>query len=387
MKTSTRAGIIQLVIVIAFIASALVVNQLMQSRYEPAGRNAGGERALFVDTVVVDPAPYQIVFETNGTVDARVDINIVPQVSGRIIAVDPAFYDGGTFTPATDLFQIDPRDYELDTQRLAAEVARARTALQLEAAEATAALAEWSQINGDQPAPDLVARRPQRAEAEANLQAAQASLGSAELALSRTRYTLPFSGRVHTSRIAPGQFVQAGQSYGTAFDLSSLEVTTALEGQRLEWLLSSAETFVEISADHLGQTHTYDGVLRRSAASLDPLTRFATVRFGFHSDSVALVPGVFARITVYGPKLDNISQVPASALQQNGLIWLVTADQTLQAHEPEIIFSDPLFLALRGLPAGATVVTSRISGGASGTKVTLSTDDDSAAATTPDPAI
>ena len=386
MKTSTRTGIIQLVLVIAFIVAALAVNRLMQSSYEPASRNAGGERALFVDTITVNPAPYQIVFETNGTVDARVDINIVPQVSGRIIAVDPAFYDGGTFTSETDLFQIDPRDYELDTQRLAAEVARAHTALQLESAEGTAALAEWTQINGDRTAPDLVARRPQRAEAEANLQAAQAALANAELALSRTRYTLPFSGRVLTSRIAPGQFVQAGQSYGTAFDLSSLEVTAALEGERLEWLLRSASTTVQISAHHLGQTHTYDGILRRSAASLDPLTRFATVRFGFQSDSVALVPGVFARITVYGPKLDHISQVPASALQQNGLIWLVAPDLTLQAHQPDVLFSDSTTIALRNLPPGSTVVTSRISGASAGTKVALSSDSSAVPAITPAPA-
>ena len=41
------------------------------------------------------------------------------------------------------------------------------------------------------------------------------------------------------------------------------------------------------SAERAMQGHTYDGILRRSAASLDPLTRFATVRFGFQSDSVA----------------------------------------------------------------------------------------------------
>ena len=380
MSHSKRTGLVQLVLVIVFIVGALVINRLMQSRYEPAGRNGGGTRALFVDTATVHPAPYQLVFDTTGTVEARAEIAIVPQVSGRIIAVDPAFYEGGAFTAGTVLFQIDPRDYELDAQRLAAEVARARTALQLETAEGEAARAEWTQINGNQPAPDLVARVPQRAEAEANLQAAEAALSNARLALSRTRFTLPFAGRVLTSRIAPGQFVQAGQSYGTAFDQAALEVTASLEGQRLEWLLSTPDASIDITAHHLGKTLRYEGVLKRSAARLDATTRFARVRFGFRSDPAELVPGVFTRITIHGPRLDAISEVPASALQQNGAIWLVTADRTLQRHDPDILYSDATTLALRGLPAGSVVVTSRISGASPGTEVSFG--DDAAETTT-----
>ncbi|WP_221031476.1 efflux RND transporter periplasmic adaptor subunit [Actomonas aquatica] len=380
MSSSKRSGLIQLVAVIVFVVVAFVINRLMQTHYEPAGRNGGGTRALFVDTVTVDPAPYQLVFATTGTVQARTEINIVPQVSGRIVAVDPAFYEGGAFTSDTTLFQVDPRDYELDTQRLAAEVARARTALQLAHAEAAAAVAEWSQLNPDQPAPDLVARRPQLAEAEANLQAAQAALGNAQLALERTRYTLPFAGRVLASRIAPGQFVQAGQSYGSAFDLASLEVVSSLEGRQLEWLLTAARASIEITATHLGQTRTYPGELQRSAARLDPTTRFATVRFGFQDDPADLVPGVFTRVTIHGPQLDGISEIPASALQQNGVVWLVAADQTLHAHQPDILYADGDTLALRHLPPGAVVVTNRLAGAAEGATVSLSNDSDSDAA-------
>ena len=384
MSKSQRNGFIQLILVIAFIAGGLVINRLMQTRYEPVSRHGGGDRALFVDTTIVNPAPYQIVFDTTGTVTARADINIVPQVTGRVIEVDEAFYNGGVFGRDQTLFQIDPRDYELDTQRLAAEVARAQTTLDLESAEATAALAEWAQINGTRPSPDLVARRPQLAEAQANLAAAHAALANAELALSRTRYTLPFAGRVVSSRIAPGQFVQAGQNYGTSFDLAALEVIASVEGKKLEWLLASPQATVQITAEYLGQSHTYEGVLKRGAASLDPVTRFATVRFGFKSPSVDLLPGVFTHVTINGPRHDNISEVPASALQQEGIIWLVDADQTLRIHQPDILYADTSSLALRNLPSGSVVVTSRVSGASAGVRITQSDDATTAtAASTP----
>lgn len=372
MSPSKRTGIIQLVLIIAFIAAAFGADRLLQSRYEPAGRNGGGDRALYVDTQTIDPTPYQLVFTTTGAIEARTEVNIVPQVTGRIVGVDPAFYSGGAFTADSLLFQIDPRDYELESQRLAAEVARARTALQLAHADAEASLEEWKLTNADKPAPDLVARRPQVAEAEAELQAAEAALATAQLALTRTRYTLPFPGRVLESSIAPGQFVQAGQSYGTAFDITSLEVAASLDGKKLEWLLNTPEATVEIVGDYLGRTHRYEGALHRGAARLNPDTRFASVRFGFKTAPTEVVPGVFARITIHGPQLSGISQIPASALQQDGGIWLVDQEHKLRQHRPDIVYADTDSIALRGLPAGSVVVTNRISGASEGVKVTLS---------------
>ncbi|MCC5021921.1 MAG: efflux RND transporter periplasmic adaptor subunit [Candidatus Synoicihabitans palmerolidicus] len=372
MSPSKRTGIIQLVLVIIFISVSLIATRLMQNGYNPAGRNGGGSRELFVDTAELHQAPYQIVFDTTGTVEARVEINIVPQVSGRVIGVNDAFYTGGAFEADTSLFQIDPRNYELDLRRLQAEVARAQTSLDLAAAESQAATAEWTQLHGDEPAPDLVARRPQLAEAQAFLQSAQAQLTNAALALSRTHFTLPFIGRVLTSRIASGQYVQAGQSYGDAFDLASLDVVASLKGRQLSSLLASADASVRIATDHLGTTRVYDGILKRSAPSLDPVTRFAAVRFGFKSPLPDLLPGVFTRITVNGPEMPAATIVPSAALQQEDMLWLVNDDDTLRPIIPDIIFTDATSIAVRNLPPSATVVTNRISGASAGMKVSRS---------------
>jgi RND family efflux transporter MFP subunit len=300
-------------------------------------------------------------------------------VSGRIVQVARDFYAGGGFTAGELLFQIDPRDYELDVQGLSAEVARAHTSLDLETAESNAAASEWGQLNGQQPVPDLVARRPQLAEAHANLQAARASHANAQLALSRTRYELPFAGRVLTSRIGPGQFVQAGQSYGTAFDSSTLDVVASWEGQQLEWLLRSPQVRVIIDAEHLGQLLSFEGELRRSASSLNPTTRFATVRFGFKTPPAELLPGVFTRVTVHGPAVANIAQIPASAWQQGGIVWFVNADQQLQAFRPEILHAGSDYVAVSNVPGPVRIVTNRLSGASEGTNVITASDETNAA--------
>ena len=362
MNTENYKGILQVVLVILFILLALIVSRVMKTEYEPPARNKSELRKLYVSTAKCTPGPYQIVFRTTGTVVALAEVSIVPQVSGRVIEVEPDFYEGGLFEGLKTLFRIDPRDYELEVQRLQAEVARAKTALQLEEAEVEAALREWSQIKGDLPAPELVARKPQIAEAKANLKAAQAQLEEARLALARTRFDLPKSGRVLSSQIVQGQFVQAGQSYGTVFYNHSLEVSASFESETLKWLLEIPDLEVAIETGYRGKQLRYAGKLNRSVAAIDARTRFATVRFGFQETPVELLPGVFAYITLYGPKFQNIARLPISALQQDGTVWLVDSENRLQRFEPEIIFRESDYIAVNNLEFAATVVTNSLPG-------------------------
>ena len=90
-------GILQLMFVAAFIVGSLLISQLLKSKYQPPQRNAGGEMVIVGEAEVVSPASYRLRFTTTGIVEARTEIDIVPQVSGRVVTVAPDFDDGGTF--------------------------------------------------------------------------------------------------------------------------------------------------------------------------------------------------------------------------------------------------------------------------------------------------
>ncbi|MGY8815930.1 MAG: efflux RND transporter periplasmic adaptor subunit [Gammaproteobacteria bacterium] len=369
MNKDRRAGIIQLLIVIVFIIGSFTLSQLLKTGYEPAGQNGASDRLLFVETALVTPQNYRITFETTGVVQARNEINVVPQVSGRVIAVNGTFFAGGAFKKGEVLFEIEPRDFQLDVMRLDAEVARASTALEIEIAESNAAISEWKQLNGEMVAPDLVARIPQMAEVRANLQSAQAQLENLKLDLERTRFLLPFDGRVLSSDIAIGQYVMAGQGYAKVFDISSLEIRASLVDRQLDWLMQTADPAIHISATYLGSQREYQGKLIRTASSLDVGTRFATVYFGFHDRVEDLLPGVFSEVKIKGSELPGITLLPSSALQAQNIVWRVTPENTLIRWEPEIIYQNDDYIAAKGLNETAAIVTSRISGATNGMRV------------------
>jgi len=364
-------GLFQLIAVSAFIVGALGVSWTLKANKQPLQNGNGAERVIFVEAEEISPAPYRIAFEASGSIESRATVNIVPQITGRVIHVHEDFYAGGSFKAGETLFAVDPRDFELEVERLEAELARGRTALNLEQAESDAALSEWRLLNGSKTVPDLVARLPQLQEAKANLKAAQAQLENAKLALERTKFTLPFDGRVISSAVTQGQYISQGQNYGSVFDLESLEVHSSLSAQKLNWLFGTKSPEITIDIEHLGQNMSFQGYVKRSAAQLDSTTRFAQVNFGLKGDVSTLIPGIFADIYIKGAELPDISLIPASALQKDGKILTLTSDMALKSHTAEIIYNNGNTIALRGLGGTLNIVTSKLAGAVDGAKVSL----------------
>jgi len=93
--------------------------------------------------------------------------------------------------------------------RASANVAQAEQQLVREIAEGEIARQDYAELGRGQPSP-LALREPQRQQAEASLQAAQADLENAKLQLTRTKIVAPFNGRVRSRSSDIGQFVSPG---------------------------------------------------------------------------------------------------------------------------------------------------------------------------------
>ena len=73
------------------------------------------------------------------------------------------------------------------------------------------------QLRNENNPSDLALKKPQVAEARARLKAAQADLEQTRLNLDRTAISLPFSGRLVSTRVDVGQYVAPGSVLGRAF--------------------------------------------------------------------------------------------------------------------------------------------------------------------------
>src|SRR6202020_457812 len=121
--------------------------------------------------------------EFTGRLQAVESVEIRPRVSGNIDKV--AFTEGSLVKQGDLLFVIDPRPYQADYDRAAADVKRYKTALELARVELTRV--QHLKDSGAVSQEELDERKSTVAQAEANVGGSEASLESASLNLNFTR--------------------------------------------------------------------------------------------------------------------------------------------------------------------------------------------------------
>ncbi|AZZ95248.1 efflux RND transporter periplasmic adaptor subunit [Hahella sp. KA22] len=161
-----------------------------------------------VDVATVLSEPVTEWDEFTGRLEATQTVELRPRVSGYIDKV--TFEEGAQVNKGDLLFEIDPRSFQAEVNRLNAELASAEARLDLAERDMKRAqsLKKQNAISVEQ----VDSRESQLSQARAQVQSTRAALESAKLSLSFTKVTAPIAGRVSRAVITEGNYVQAGQS-------------------------------------------------------------------------------------------------------------------------------------------------------------------------------
>lgn len=342
---------------------------------EKVARAEARPEALFVAEVRREPVTLGV--ESQGEVTPRMEIDLVTQVSGRIVEVAPAFAEGGNVTAGETLVRIEPDDYAFMVTQAEARLAEAKLALAQEEARAEVARRQW-QWEGieDKPTP-LALKEPHVAQARARARSAEADVENAKLNLSRTRITVPFDGRVREKSSDLGQFVSAGTRLGRVFSTEAVQIRLPLTDRQLAELelpiaFSAADggegPAVTLSARLAGELRHWQGRIVRTDAAIDSETRMfhaiVEVRdpYGRGSDGgVPLPVGMFVSARISGPEIADALVVPRDALRAGDQVYVVGEDNRLSIRSVEVISSDAVRAVIRsGVSEGERVVTSPV---------------------------
>jgi RND family efflux transporter MFP subunit len=359
-ESGRRDGILQVVLVVGVLIAGLIANVVLsRGASEPQIRVTGTD-AVVVDVVQPDIRDTPIRIVETGTLQVRNDINLSPQVSGRVVAVSPNLASGGYFRAGEVLFRLDDADYRSALNRAQAEVSAARADLRVERAEAEVARREWSMVYPGEEVPPLVAREPQISRAEAAVQAAESALADARLGLSRVEFSLPFDGRILATTIKVGQNLAAGQSYGRAYEIDDIEVSVPVHAAALEGLSPAVGHQAVVRPNTRTQlgARSYSAKLMRADAELDPQTRLARLTLAF-TEPVPLLPGEFVEVEISGPVVPNAHLIPERSVSENRTVWVVESGR-LAAREPRLIYAQDGILVAAPFDTADGIVVSTL---------------------------
>jgi RND family efflux transporter MFP subunit len=338
-------------------------------------RNAGPQpevispkpQTMVVRVVTAQPEVVQLMVDSQGEVEAEHTIDLVNEVAGRVSRVAPAFVAGGYFEAGDILLELDSTDYDLARIRAAAKVAEAREELEIEKSESQLAAQGLFPL-----------REAKVASAEARLQSAQAELSQAAADLERTRVRAPFAGRVLTTAVDLGQYVNKGAPLGRIFSTAIAEVRLPLTDSQLRYLDlpfgsgSNEQTLdipVTLRAEVGGRDAQWQGLLHRMEGAVDPENRvwYGVARvedpYGLKQDGVQtpLVVGLFVEAEIAGRTVSDVYRLPRSALRNRSDVLIVDGESRLRMRKVDVLRTDfESVLVAEGFEAGEQVCVSPV---------------------------
>lgn len=301
---------------------------------------------------------HQFIVSSQGTITPRMEISVVPEVSGKVVSVSEHLVVGGIFKLNEELFRIDQRDYEIAATNALAQIAQVRVRITREEAEADAARKEWEALGRkDKPSP-LLLREPQLAEAKAALLSAEAALALALRDQDRCVIRAPFDCRVAVKGVDLGQVITRGISLARlqATDFSEVRLPVPLDqlaffnlpmGSR-PTTNSAGSTSVILMAEIAGKTLRWDGMVFRTDGEIDPRTRMISgvgrVRdpYGLDGNGVELplMMGLFVTAEIKGHVVDGIVKLPREALRGTDSVYVLSGSNRLSRRVVEVMQSN-----------------------------------------------
>ncbi|NIE83636.1 MULTISPECIES: efflux RND transporter periplasmic adaptor subunit [unclassified Burkholderia] len=277
----------------------------------------------------------------SGRLEAIERVDVRPLVSGTIVSVN--FKDGALVKKGDVLFVIDPRPYQAEVDRTAAQLAAAQ-------ARDGYAQTDWQRAQrliGD----NAIAKRDydekQNAarESAANVKAAAAALEAARINLGYTRIVAPFTGRASRAEITLGNVVSAGASAApltTLVSVSPIYASFDADEQTYLRYIGNQRDGRKVPVD-LGLAnesgYSRNGVIDSVDNRLDTSSGTIRVRARFDNADGTLVPGLYARVKVDGSAPHPALLVDDAAIntdQDKKFVFVVDAQGKVAYREVQI---------------------------------------------------
>jgi multidrug efflux system membrane fusion protein len=247
--------------------------------------------------------------EFTGRLEAVNNVEVRPRVSGYLQRV--LFKEGAIVQKGDLLFEIDPRPFQAEVDRLKGDLAQAKA--ELSRAQNDFQRAERLHNNDGMSKEEYDRRAAAQNSAEARIASIEGSLRGAQLNLEFTRITAPITGRVGRAEITEGNLVESGPAQlkplTTLVSLDPIYVYFDADEQTfLKYARSSRtkgggsgelNTVVllgladEAGFPHLGHINFVDNQVSSTTGTI-------RVRGTFPNQSLALTPGLFARVRMQG---------------------------------------------------------------------------------------
>ena len=366
-------------------ASGLLLATVLMSGCGKAPAAAGPPPALPVSVVQLEASDVPVSNEWVGTLDGYVNAQIQPQAAGYLIR--QTYREGAQVAKGQTLFEIDPRPFQAAVDQAKGQLAQAQG--QVMQAQAQLGLAE---INVKRDTPLAQARAiaqsqldndvQQKAQTEAAVQTAKASVAAAEASVENAQLNLGFT---HVRSLISGVAGQATTQVGNLVNTQSvLTSVSQLNPIKVYFSISDAEYLALIrragkgGGDMLksetaipltltladGEVYPLKGKIAFVDRQMNAQTGAIRIAASFPNPNNVLRPGQFGRVRGETQLRHNAILLPQVAVQElQGLQQVYVAGDDNKAHLTTVELGPQIganWLVEGGIAPGARVIVDNL---------------------------
>ena len=375
IKPASR-NIMRLIICLLLIAVGIGGARFLIATKPKVSKRPPEKMAPLVRTAALQAENYTFSIPAMGTVIPARETGLEVPASGEVIYVHPELTEGGMLAKGTKILQVDPKDYELALHQKRRALTDAEYAYKLEQGHQDVARQEWNLLYGDKPMDegesDLALRKPHLEKVKVEIEAARAELEQAEINLKRSTLTAPFNALVLNSYVEQGSQVSSQERLADLVGTDNYWVQVSLPLDRLKWIQvpngeqaegSVVKIFYRTDNVKIGKVIrllpdlSKEGRMARLLIEVnDPLDLKAK-----NEKQPMLLIGEYVRVSIEGEELQNVFQVPRSALHNDSEVWIVNEEGKLSIRPVKTIWRDRGSVVVSdGFKSGENLVISDI---------------------------
>jgi multidrug efflux system membrane fusion protein len=359
------------VIAVVVIAAVVIVPRMHKGGADAQAASANGEGEgkdqppVPVTVVPVAAQDVPVYLSATGTVQARNQVTVSPQVGGQLMKLN--FTEGQEVKQGDVLAEIDPRtiqsQYDQATAKLKQDQALSATAKNnLERSQNLVSKGGQQYVSKQ----DLDNLKNTLDQAAATVVADQASIRAAQVQLGFTKVIAPITGLAGIRGVDVGNIITTTTSIVTLTEVHPIYVTFTLPEKNLDLVRSGmgsdAGQLVVDALDRIDAHVVSTGKLEVINNTIDTTTGTFRLRALFDNQKTELWPGQFVNARLKVRTVPNGLVIPAQAVQRGpdgDYVYLVQGDNTvkMQAVETASEVGDSHVMIGKGLKLGDKVVT------------------------------
>ncbi len=327
-----------------------------------AAQQPGGMPAALVQVQEVKKGDHPVSYSFPGSVQGDEYVEVRSQATGILLNI--AYVEGSFVEKGQLLFEIDPAVYE-------AQVAAATGSLEQANAALNNAQHTFDRINAlykkdavsesdyDNALAGLNTAKAAKASATANLQ-------NAEIMLSYTKITAPFSGYTGKSVVSEGNLVSAGVALTPLYKIDPINVNFSISNSDYE-VIRSLTARGMLDRNGVAKAYNSKGQLILDNGTMEYIEQFMNAATGsvgaraiFANTNTAVLPGEFVTISTGNMNLIDSILIPQKAVlqtQMGQVVIVVDKDNIAQFRPVKLgpVFGND-FLIEGGLAEGERII-------------------------------